>query len=163
MCLHWLLFFPLPPLPRSVRRDPSELVSPFPSSLPPICHTVCLFFFSSLPHPQWVHGLSSPRAELRYSCTPPLQLRIIIWFHTPSPSVLKFSPSSSSSSLFLPQSVVAAASPPRPSVCIFGFRRLQRGGGGLRRRDGDKVGDGSDGKMALVERRGRTSLDLKLH
>lgn len=128
---------PLPPLPRSVRGDPCELVrqvSPFPSSLPSICHTVCFSFFSSLPHPQRVHGLSGPRAELSYSCTPPLQLRIIIWFHIPSPSVLKFSPSSSSSSLFLPPSVVAAAAPPRASVCIFGFRRLQRGASrGLRR------------------------------
>lgn len=62
-----------------------------------------------------------------------------------------------------PPSVAAAASP-HPSGCIFGFRRLRRGDAG--QRDGDKVGVGSDGEMALVERRGRTMfflLDLKLH
>lgn len=65
------------------------------------------------------------------------------------PSVLQFSLSSPSS--------LSLCFLPHPSVYIFGFRRLQRGG-----TERDEIGDGPDREMALVERRGCKFRFLKL-
>lgn len=154
MCLFWHLFFPSPPSPtRSAINLPSLLnKSPLFFSASHLSHS--FFFFSSLPSASLLtlQSKSCAPRRLLYSCgllfgftfpPPPFSSPL----HLPRPPHIPLPPS------------VAAAASPHPSVCIFGFRRLRWGDAG--RRDGDKDGVGSDGEMALVERRGRTFFRFK--